>query len=161
MAIKKQEFYEGAALHLLARTGAITSISYESPFFFINKSVRVLLKYSTRTRSPWGFTFVPDEQDLLQNKFQNFETVIALVCGADGIAAFNYDSYLKIGSPRKSAIHIACYRDHGEHYEVSGPDGILDGKVSPSNWRRILELRGAPNDESLRADFEPATEANW
>ena len=27
MAIKKQEFYEGAALHLLARSGAITSIN--------------------------------------------------------------------------------------------------------------------------------------
>jgi len=33
MAIKKQEFYEGAALHLLVRGGAITSIRYELPFF--------------------------------------------------------------------------------------------------------------------------------
>lgn len=33
MAIKKQEFYEGAALHLLARSGGISNIRYETPFF--------------------------------------------------------------------------------------------------------------------------------
>jgi len=66
MAIKKQEFYEGAALHLLARNGGIAGIRYESPFFVLNDDPWVLLKYSTRGRSPWGFTFMPDEQVLLQ-----------------------------------------------------------------------------------------------
>lgn len=149
MAIKKQEFYEGAALHRLACTGAITSISYEPPFFLLNKELSVLLKYSTRTRSPWGFTFTPDEQALLQEKARELDTVIALVCGADGVAAISFDDFLKIGSLRQSAIHIACYRQFGEHYEVNGPDGRLDGKVSPSNWRRILELRGNSTNESL------------
>jgi hypothetical protein len=53
VAIRKQEFYEGAALHLLARTGGITSVRYEAPFFLVNQ-LSVLLKYSTRARSPWG-----------------------------------------------------------------------------------------------------------
>jgi len=34
MAIKKQEFYEGAALHLVARATPI-AIRYEAPFFFV------------------------------------------------------------------------------------------------------------------------------
>jgi hypothetical protein len=139
MAIKKQEFYEGAALHLLARTGGITSIRYESPFFLLNKNLQVYLKYSTKGRSPWGFTFTPDEQTLLRGKASQFKTVIALICGADGVAAFTYEAYLGIAAPRNSAVHIACYRKHGEYYDVNGPDGRLDGKVSPSNWRRILE----------------------
>ena len=42
-------------------------------------------------------------------------------------------------APRTSAIHIACYRAHGKHYELRGPDGNLDGKVAQSNWQRILE----------------------
>lgn len=139
MAIKKQEFYEGAALHLLARSGGITSIRYEPPLFVVNNELLVLLKYSTRGRSPWGFTFMPDEQVLLQNRASESKIVIGLICGADGVAAFTYDVYRKVAAPRESAIHIACYRKQGEHYEVNGPDGTLDRKVAPSNWQRILE----------------------
>jgi hypothetical protein len=139
MAIKKQEFYEGAALYLLARTGAITSIRYEAPFFLLNDHLLVYLKYSTKGRSPWGFTFMPDEQVLLQKRASQFKIVIGLICGADGVAAISYDGYRSVAAPRKSAVHIACYRKHGEHYEVNGPDGRLDGKVAPSNWQRILE----------------------
>ncbi len=149
MAIKKQEFYEGAALHRLACTGKITSISYEAPFFLLNKSLSVLLKYSTRPCSPWGFTFTAEEQSLLLEKAQALKIIIALVCGADGVAAFTADSYLGIAAPRNSALHIACYRQYGEHYEVNGPDGKLKGKVSPSNWRRILESEVDGNNESL------------
>ena len=71
MAIKKQEFYEGAALHLLARTGTVTSMRYNAPFFIFNDRVLGLLKYNTKTRSPWGFTFTPDEQGLLGSKASN------------------------------------------------------------------------------------------
>jgi hypothetical protein len=65
--------------------------------------------------------------------------VIGLVCGADGVVAFSYDAYRSVAAPRKAAVHIACYRKHGEHYEVNGPDGTLDEKVAPSNWLRILD----------------------
>ena len=139
MAIKKQEFYEGAALHLLARTGGIAGIRYDAPFFLLNKSLQVHLKYCTKGRSPWGFTFTADEQSLLRDKAPCLKTVIAFVCGEDGVAAVNYEDYARIAAPRPSAVHIACYRRHGEYYEVNGPDGKLDWKVSPSNWRRILE----------------------
>jgi hypothetical protein len=149
MAIKKQEFYEGAALHRLACTGTITSISYEAPFFLLNQGLSVLLKYSTRPRSPWGFTFTAEEQILLHEKAGELKLIVALVCGADGVAAFTFDSYLTIAAPRTSALHIACYRQFGEHYEINGPDGKLRGKISPSNWHRILELGDAGNNESL------------
>lgn len=139
MAIKKQEFYEGAALHLLARAGGITGIRYEPPFFLLNERLLVLLKYSTRGRSPWGFTFTMDEQLILERRSSEFEIVIGLICGGDGIAAFSYSDYQSVAVPRPSAIHIACYRQHGKHYAVNGPDGTLDGKIAPSNWMRILD----------------------
>lgn len=121
MAIQKQQFYEGAALHVLARTGAIMSIRYEAPFFLLNKELQVFLKYSTKVRSPWGFTFTSDEQTLLKQKASKFEIVIGLICGADGVAAFTYDDYRSVAAPSKSALHIACYRQHGEHYQLKGP----------------------------------------
>jgi hypothetical protein len=139
MAIKKQEFYEGAALHLLARTGGITTVRYEAPFFILNSHLLIYLKYSTRGRSPWGFTFMPDEQVLLQTRASKFEVMIGLICGADGVAALSYEGYNRIATVRKSAVHVACYRKHSEYYEVNGPDGRLDEKIAPSNWRKILE----------------------
>lgn len=139
MTIRKQEFYEGAALHLIARTGQISSIRYDAPFFLLNDRLSVLLKYSTKGRSPWGFTFTADEQIFLETRASEFKTTIALICGADGVAAIGYDAYASIASRRRGAVHIACYRRHGEHYEVNGPDGTLRNKVAPANWQRILD----------------------
>jgi len=68
MAIKKQEFYEGAALHQLVRGGRITALKYEPPLFTVNNELLVCLKYSTKGRSPWGFTFTVDERHLLRTR---------------------------------------------------------------------------------------------
>jgi hypothetical protein len=139
MAIKKQEFYEGAALHQLVRSGRITSLKYEPPLFTINNELLVCLKYSTKGSSPWGFTFTIDEQRLLRARAKGSRLVIGLICGPDGIAAISYDDYRAIAGRKKSAIHIACYRKHGKHYGVFGPHGELDRKIAPSVWQRILE----------------------
>jgi len=141
LAIKKQEFYEGAALHVLARSGQIARLAFEPPFFVVNDSYLVLLKYCTKVRSPWGFTFTPDEQTLLKARGEQYKTYVGLICGADGIAAVHYDQYRKIAGFRTSALHVSCYRRHREHYEVNGPDGSLERKVAPSDWQRILEER--------------------
>ena len=138
MAIKKQEFYEGAALHILARSGLVTSISYEPPFFTINGDLLVLLKYTTKNRSPWGFTFTPAEQKLLKERAEELRTFVGLVCGSDGVAALIYSDFTTIAAPRNSSIHISCYRDHNQHYEINGPDGTFDRKIAPSSWRKIL-----------------------
>ena len=142
MSIRKQEFYEGAALHLLARSGQIRSLRYAAPLFFVNDRTSVMLKYSTRARSPWGFTFTADEQRLLEKTAPDYRIVIGLICGSDGVAAITLQSFREIATIRESALHIACYRNHGEHYEVCGPNGALGRKVPPSNWQRILSAGG-------------------
>ena len=140
MGIKKQEFYEGAALHLLIRNGGVEGIQYDPPFFTINSSTLVLLKYSTKGRSPWGFSFSPEEQQLLLKSQSNkLATMIGLVCAHDGIAVLALKDYLNIAPPRSSSVHLACYRQHAEHYQVNGPDGKLGRKIPPSAWQKILE----------------------
>jgi hypothetical protein len=138
VGIKKQEFYEGAALYLLVRTGGISSVRYEAPFFVLNDACLIYLKYSTRGRSPWGFTFMPDEQSLLHKMAFKSRVVVGLICGSDGIAALTHECYRAVASVRNAAVHIACFRQHGQHYEVSGPDGKLQGKIAPSKWQNIL-----------------------
>lgn len=139
MGIKKQEFYEGAALHMLVRAGNIINARYDAPFFVLNNRLLVYLKYSTQVRSPWGFTFMPEEQSLLASQALQHEIVIGLICGSDGVVGITYDAYRTVANPRRGALRVACYRNHGEHYEVNGPDGRLETKVPPSAWRRILE----------------------
>src|SRR5688500_7514746 len=104
MAIKKQEYYEGAALHQLARRGQITAIRYTPPFFLINKDLAVLLKHSTKGRSSWGFTFMPDEQLLLHTQSTSSRLIIGLICGADGVVAIPYDSYRAVAALRNSSL---------------------------------------------------------
>lgn len=143
MAIKKQEFYEGAALHRLARTGGIPGVRYNPPFFVFNDRLLVLIKYSTRTRSPWGFTFTPDEQALLNARaLADRSIVIAMVCGSDGVAAIRYDAYLTIAAQRPTALRVSCGRLHGKHYQINGPDGQLANKIAPSEWHQILDRQG-------------------
>ena len=142
MAIQKQEFYEGAALHQLIRgANGNRNIAHDSPFFVIDGSLLVHLKYSTGKRSPWGFTFMPDEQLLLQQRAQNMRLVIGLVCGADGVAALPYEQYVTVAQARPVALRVSCRRNHREHFEVGGPDGTLPGKVAPSEWIKLLERR--------------------
>ncbi|MEX2163108.1 MAG: hypothetical protein WD823_02540 [Sulfuricaulis sp.] len=138
MAIAKQAFYEGAALHQLIRSNGVRSLQYDDPFFVLNGRVLAYLKYSTRVRSPWGFTFTADEQILLNERAAERKIAIGLICAGDGIATVSYEDYLSIAAPRKSAIHVACYRKHWEHYEVSGPDGVVARKIAPSDWQRLL-----------------------
>lgn len=137
--IRKQEFYEGAALRLLLRAGATMSVRYASPFFLIDARLRAYLKFSTKGRSPWGFKFARDEQSLIHASESDVPLVLGLVCGSDGVVALPFKAYRTIAAPSVSAVHIACYRQHGEHYAVSGPDGDLHHKIPPSNWSRLLD----------------------
>ena len=138
MGIAKQAFYEGAALHQLARSTELTSLKYEAPFFVLNRRVLVYLKYSTKTRSPWGFTFTEEEQVLLRRRATSDRITIGLICGGDGVATVSYDDFVGIAAPKRTAIHVACYRKHKEQYEVSGPDGAIARKIAPSDWMRLL-----------------------
>ena len=137
MTIKKQEFYEGAALHLLIRSDLVKTIRYDAPFFWLNETLAAYLKYSTKGTSPWSFTFAPHEHGHLNRTSSQSRVFIGLICGSDGVAAIDSDEFMSIAPSRSRSIHLSCARLHGEQYEVSGPDGLLDRKIPPSRWRRI------------------------
>ena len=141
MAIQKQEFYEGAALHQLVRGSDGIRISYAPPFFVMDDRLQLHLKYSTGVRSPWGFTFPTDEQQLMLMRSKSLPLVIGLICGSDGIAALPYEKYQRAASSRESAVWISCTRLHREHFEVSGPDATVIGKISPSDWSRLKKYK--------------------
>lgn len=138
MSIKKHEFYEGAALHRLVRAAGSVHVTYVAPFFVLNERVSIYMKYSTGVRSPWAFTFTPEEQAALVPAVDGAATVVGLICGADGVVALPYRDYLRIASPRATSLRVSCSRRHRQHFEVIGPDGAAEGKVAPSDWQRLL-----------------------
>lgn len=137
MGIQKQEFYEGAALHQLIRNGRGIALKHIAPVFIVDERIQAHLKYSTANRSPWGFTFTPDEQVVLDRLSSDMPLVIGLICGSDGVAAIPFHDYIKVAAPRSTAIRISCFRNHRQHYEVSGPDGTINRKIPRSDWQRI------------------------
>ncbi|NII72478.1 hypothetical protein FHW84_001044 [Dyella sp. SG562] len=139
MGIQKQEFYEGAAIYQLIRKSGATHISYAPPLFVFDNRLQIHLKYSTGKRSPWGFTFMPDEQAFLRKSAQSMRLIIGLICGADGIAALSYDDYASIASIQSNALRVSCKRNHRAHFEIGGPDGTLPGKVAPADWSNLLD----------------------
>lgn len=143
MTIKKQEFYEGAALHLLARGRGTLTLRHEPPCFVADDRLVLYLKYCTKVRSPWGFTLGAGELDHLGEYDSRFDVVLGFICGGDGVAAVRYDEVRQITAGQTDVFHIACYRKHHEHYEVSGPSGTLSHKVAPSDWSRVLDKGGA------------------
>ena len=138
MAFSKQAFYEGAALHSLIRTNVNVKVHYANPFYIVNDVVAVLFRYSTKNRSPWQFQFSILDHALLETESNKSKVVVGLICGADGIVALSYEKYAELKKSSDVSISISCYRNHGEHYEISGPNGVLDGKISPSTWQKIL-----------------------
>ena len=140
MGIQKQEFYEGAALHQLVRGTAGVQISYLAPFFVVDDRFQIHLKYSTGVRSPWGFSFLPAEQQLMRARSTGLPLVIGLICGSDGIAALPYEKYQQAAALRDVAVWVSCARLHRKHFEVSGPDATVAGKISLSDWPRLTKI---------------------
>lgn len=142
MGIRKQEFYEGAALHLLVRGDGINSVRYTPPFFTFNDEVVVLIKYSTKSRSPWGFTFAFQERQMMADAALEAPLHIALVCGADGVVAISHETFKSlIPESTTSSVRVACFRNHGEHYRVRGPIGHFERKISRSRWQTLLTTK--------------------
>jgi len=137
MSIQKLEFYEGAALFRLIRSLGAVHVRIDDGVVFLNDQIRLYLKYCTRTRSPWSFTFSSTERHAIASQVAEMPLYIGLVCGSDGVAAMERQDYLEVAGGGESPIAISCARRYDEHYSVSGPAGVLARKIAPSAWNKI------------------------
>lgn len=138
MAIRKMEYYEGAALYRLIRSLGEVRIRVDEGAVVLDGKIRVYLKYCTRTRSPWSFTFSAAERRAFDSHAATIPVLIGLICGSDGVAALEYGDYLAVAGSGTSQIAISCVRRYDKHYTVSGPICELDKKVAPSAWNKVL-----------------------
>ena len=137
MSIKKEAFYEGAALHQILTSLSRVTVSYQSPFFVLNSAQRIYFKYSAAGQSPWGFTFSAEEQSSLRDDYDE-PVILGLICGSDGVVTVPLELFDVIAGQRDASVAISCQRRFRKHYEVSGPDGRADRKIAPSEWQNLL-----------------------
>ena len=135
--IEKLEFYHGAALVRVVEDPRCASIAKHAFGYRVNNNRILGIKYSTRARSPWGFTFSGDDISRFNAAKREFgECLIALVCGGDGICALSWSiaANLLADSPGR----VAAKRGFAGCYSVSGPAGELSGKVAMNRWPAIV-----------------------
>jgi hypothetical protein len=135
--IEKQEFYHGAALYRLIEDVRTVSLRADGIGYVVNEAVFTLIKYATKTSSPWRFTVSADEARTLSRRSKAGQMVfIALVCGGDGICATTWE----IASEVLGATPgwLSCRRRFHEQYALAGTEGEVQGKVPDKAWPSIL-----------------------
>jgi hypothetical protein len=135
--IDKQEFYHGAAILRVVDDARCRSVNKSGVGFLVNEDAFVYLKYRTKSRTPWTFQFGSDEVAHLNSANARFpKTVIAFICGGDGICGLRWLQARELLA--SGAGSISCSRKFSEQYGVSGPNGSLKGKVSLQQWPSIV-----------------------
>jgi len=150
--LDKQEFYHGAAIIQIFEDPRYERLRKHEYGYLINDSVLVFLKYSTKSRSPWRFSFTQAEVMRLSSIMSSgWKVVVALVCGGDGVCALQWGTVEQVLG--KDAGWVSVRRKFNESYGVSGPHGELQKKVQLQQWPAIVfdspAERGKPEDPAL------------
>jgi hypothetical protein len=135
--IDKREFYHGVALIRLLEDARCQRVQKRDFGYDVNGKTFIFLKYSTKSRSPWRFSFSRDETERLNSRAGSFrKIVIVLVCGGDGICAITWREAAELLG--NDAGWISARRNFNEQYGVAGPRGKLEGKVPLGQWPSIV-----------------------
>jgi hypothetical protein len=135
--IAKWEFYHGVALVRLLKDKRFQTVRKDRLGYIVNDRVFVFVKYTTKARTPWMFTFGQKEVEQLNSLATTFrDIIVVLVCAGDGICAVSWcDASRLLGN---KGGWISTRRKFNEQYAVAGQAGQLSGKDSLSEWPSIV-----------------------
>lgn len=131
--LDKSGYYHGAAIIRVLEDCRCRSVRKDGFGYVINEEVAVFLKYSTKVRSPWGFTF--DDEDISRchrMAQEHGRLILGLVCGGDGVCALEWREVTKLLADKPG--RIAAGRKHNESYAVWGTAGAIKGKIPVGRW---------------------------
>ena len=139
--IEKEDFYHGAAIMRLIDYGHPLSFAKHDIGYRVNETTFLYLKYTTKSRSPWRFTFSQEEINRLRTLSETHRRVIvAFICGGDGVCAITAEELFQIGG--LDLRWVSVQRKHRERYAVSGPAGDLGRKVALQRWPLLVLGQG-------------------
>jgi len=135
--IDKREFYHGVAIIRLLEDERCQMVQKRDCGYDVNGEVFIFPKYSTKSRSPWRFSFSKDDAERLNSLARSFaKIVIVLVCGGDGICAIPWREAVDLLG--NDAGWISAKRNFNEQYGVAGPRGKMKRKISLRDWPSII-----------------------
>jgi len=155
--IRDQELLHGAAVIRLLDAGVPVSIQHAPDIHASaylaeagDRRVALLLKLSTRKRSPWQFTFTEGEAAALAalaGTYPEHERLLVLVCHTDGVCCLPHDRLGAImndpKAPAGQAVSVA--RGEGRSYRVTGPARRKMTRTIPMNdWPRRVFFEETP-----------------
>lgn len=132
--LDKSEYYHGAAIiRLLADERCKTIRKRGLLGYVVNDNVFIFIKYTTKGRSPWGFTFDQEDVDRCFKMLNDYgRLILGLVCGGDGICALDWGEVKELLDGKPGRIAVA--RKHNHSYSVWGTAGELKRKVAVGRW---------------------------
>ena len=136
--LEKLEYYHGAAIIRLLEDERCGDIKRHKLLgYVVNLHTFILLKYSTKGRSPWGFTFDQEDVDRASRVAADYQRVIlGLICGGDGICAINWEEGRRLLADQPGRIAVG--RKHNHSYSVWGTAGELKWKVPVNRWPSLV-----------------------
>jgi hypothetical protein len=139
--IHKEDFYHGAVMIPILNDSRCATVRGYDPkdndaLFVVNDRSLVFVKYNTRNRSPWGFSFSATDVLRLDGVQPALECIVALVCGGDGICGAKWVDLRELLQGK--AGWVSAKRKFNGMYGVSGPSGDLRYKVGLNHWPSVV-----------------------
>jgi len=145
--INVRDPYEGVVLRHLIKPDdpiEVTEIGDKLGHFCLNEDIFLLVKYSSRNRSPWRFTFQPDDIETLVNDHNRGGlfggSYVCLVCGLNTLCALRekeWSTLFDLGGREEQQTITVC-RHPRTSFEVAGSAGQLEQKIPISRFPSLL-----------------------
>jgi hypothetical protein len=136
--LDKSAYYHGAAVIPILEDPRCRSIRKRGTLgYVVNEDTFLLIKYTTKERSPWRFTF--DQEDIdrcVRMSAEHRRLVCGFVCGSDGVCAVDWVQGRELLGTKPSWIAVA--RKHNHSYSVWGANGELKRKVTLGKWPGLV-----------------------
>lgn len=143
------QFYHGALLHEIIisaeREIRIVSRNFHGrpDAYVINRTVGLLIKYSSAQLTPWLFTFAKEHiAELLALRAETKVCFVALVCHDDGFVCVRNSQLMEILAPGESdVVSLRVDRRPRKMYRVSSSGNSLDGKLAKGVHNVVAEIK--------------------
>ena len=135
--LDKAQYYHGAAIMALLEHNQFSVKKMGTLGYVVNDKVFAFLKYTTKNKTPWQFSFDQEDVDRCVKMASSHKAlVVGLVCGGDGICALTWDEVKMLLNSKPG--RISTKRKHNESYGVVGSQGELKRKIAVGRWPTLV-----------------------
>lgn len=134
--IGKEEYYRGALLAQLLEDPRCEGVVPCGNNGYIAHKTYFYTRYSTKTRSPWNFSFATIDNERIEfGKTRSKNWLVVLICGGDGFCVLTAEEFRSIIGHNGG---ISVSRKHNTQFSVKGSAGKLSRKIPLNRWPSIL-----------------------